>query len=319
VVRSRFPLIVVASALIVMTATGLANWAMDPFGRFGRPAAGYYFETERDIKQGLVRHRQFDGLLMGSSKVAEWQPASITSYRVINAAWSAAVPEELEAFLRDVEPQAAFVALGLDLFMFNSNGYPRVEESPFLAFTPATLSTHLLSLDMLQRGLWVRDQELARRRPWVLGDGARNTAADEAADRLKPRDNTGVLERLRGRIYGQFRFDDRRFDHLRGVKAWSEDHCVALVTFLNPMSTAVLSQLPQIGADDDLARFRAGVRAVFPDVIDLTMTLSDEDHYWRADPDHYYPSVGTRIFNEHVAPRLHAADGGGRCQTPARS
>jgi hypothetical protein len=307
-------LIVLASALSVMAATALLNWAMDPFGRFGRPAAGYYFETERDIKQGLVRHRQFDGLLMGSSKVAEWQPALITSHRVINAAWSAAVPEEIEYFLRDVQPRAAFIALGLDLFMFNGNGYPRVDASPFRAFDPATLSTHLLSLEMLQRGLYVRDQELARRRPWVLGDGARNTVADEAADRLKPRDNTEVLERMRGRIYGQFRFDEGRFEHLRRVKAWTADHCVALVAFLNPMSAPVLSLLPHIGADDDLARFRAGMREVFPDVIDLTMTLSDEDHYWRADPDHYYPSVGTMIFNAYVAPRLHAAGGAGRCQ-----
>lgn len=312
---ARFAALVLAAAALVAGPVAGANWMLDPFGWFGRSTAGFYFESERDIKRGLVSHREAEGLLMGSSKVAEWQPSQIRGHRVLNAAWSAAVPEEIEAFLEDVGPRVDFIALGLDLFMFNEGTYPLVTRSPFSTWQPQLISTHLLSVEMLQRGLWARARRLAGERPRILPDGARNTAADEAEDRLKPRSDAAVLERLQRSVFGNFTYASTRVDRLRGVRAWSERRCVTLVVFLNPMSRPVLDLIDEIGVAGELARFRQDVQSVFPGVVDLVDgELSAPDNYWRADPDHYYPSIGTRIFDEHVAPRLRPAEDGDACR-----
>lgn len=316
-----FVAVLVATAVLTVGSVVLGNWWLDPFGRFGRPTDGYYFETERDIKHGLVRSRDAEGLLMGSSKVAEWQPGLLHGRNVLNAAWSAALPEEMYFFLRDVNPRVAFIAMGFDFFMFNAAVHAMVEESEFRSLVPARWSTHLLSLAMLERGLSARDRFLAKQRPVVLPDGARNTHPDEAADATWPRDNAEVLGRLRHRILVNYRFAERRVEYLSRIRDWGTRSCVVIVPFANPMSEAVLALIAEMELEEELSRFRHELRTVFPDVIDLSVAAewTPEELYWRRDPDHYYPSVGARIFHEKIEPVLQRRIGSGTEVTAARS
>jgi hypothetical protein len=293
-------------ALLTAGAVAIANWRMDPFGLFGRPSAGFYFSSERDIKQGLVRGTSYDGLLMGSSKVAEWPARMIRTYRVLNAAWSAAQPEEMAYFLDEMRPDVAFVAIGFDVFMFNGREYPFLERSPFGRGRPDVLATHLFSMNMLQTGLAGRRMRLAGEIPRVLPDGSRNTLVNEPGDYGVAPNHEEPLEALRTRPFRDYRFETRRIESLRRIKAWGASHCVALIPFVNPLSGAVLDLIRDVGITEQVARFRRAVRSVFPDVLDLmdVPELAAQDLYWSGDPDHYYPSIGLRIFNEHVEPVL---------------
>ena len=297
--------ITLGTALAVVTLVSAVNWQVDPFGLFGRNTAGFYFRSERDIKQGLLAVREYDGLLMGSSKVAEYHPSLISSYRVLNASWSAALPEEMFYFLRDREPRPGFIALGLDFYMFNVRAFPWVDRSVFGRWAPARVATHLASLRML--GYSLEAVALTRRGepPEVLPDGARNTARREPGDAGRRVVLETTLSALRALHYTDYAYATRRLAALRQIRAWSEAACVPLVVFINPAHVAVVDLIRQQGLEGEWRRFRADVRSVFPDVVDLSDSpYTAPRFYWRSDPDHYYPSTATRIFERELAPRI---------------
>ena len=61
------------NALILWLATALSivgfvagfNFAVDPFGYFGRNSIGYYFSSERQFKFNIVRRDDYNAIVLG--------------------------------------------------------------------------------------------------------------------------------------------------------------------------------------------------------------------------------------------------------------
>ena len=128
-----------AIAAVIVLAVGALNWAVDPFGLFGNNRHGFFFSSERQIKQGLTSLDDRSGIVMGSSKVAEIDPDLIAATTLLNSAWSGALPEEMLYFLRERGSGRAFAGgSGYSLGRPCPSGCPPRAASPTDSATQAS-------------------------------------------------------------------------------------------------------------------------------------------------------------------------------------
>ena len=59
---------------------------VDPFGYFGTNTAGYYYSSERQFKQHLVRAADYNALVLGDSRIAytDTRLVNLTGYTFVN-------------------------------------------------------------------------------------------------------------------------------------------------------------------------------------------------------------------------------------------
>src|SRR5262245_20735908 len=91
--------VTLASAALLVSICGLINWYVDPFDRLGRNWLGLYSSSERDTKPKMIRMYPHEGFIVGTSRVTFIEPTLIKSYRLFNAGFSQALPEEIFNFL----------------------------------------------------------------------------------------------------------------------------------------------------------------------------------------------------------------------------
>jgi hypothetical protein len=195
----------------------LVNYHVDPFGYWGTNRWAYYYSSEREIKRALVRRNHYDGIVMGSSKVANMHTGEILGYRVLNAAWSAGLPEEFCYFLNETDPSVRFVAIGLDLFMFNEDGFPFKEPD---AYNPdRRMLDYLISPRLLRRSLQTIRKRIQGAPPRIRPDGSRNY--DDGYDADKSFSDEKALQIVQTTFYDGYRFSERRLAKLREIR----DHC----------------------------------------------------------------------------------------------
>lgn len=299
--RPLFTQLSVAAAAVVL-AVGI-NWTVDPFGLFGNNTAGFFYGSERQIKQGLAGLHAADGIILGSSKVAEIDPAHV-SVPLVNGAWSGALPEEMLDFLVTRDNDWSFVAVGLDFFMFNEANIPFVEDTEMRRGDLRRAIGHGANLAMLYRSLRALQWAAAGRAPAITALGARNVGDEEAADRASDGDGAAAIEGL-SQMFRGYAYSERRAAAVARIRDWARDNCVPLVAFVNPLHRDVRAMFTEVGVEADFRRFQAMLREVFPDLVDLSgPDYADPDLYWRREPFHYYPATGTIIFERALLPAI---------------
>jgi hypothetical protein len=223
----------------------------------------------------------------------------IPGYHVLNAAWSAGLPEEFLYFLEETDPQIRFLAIGLDLYMFNEQGFPLKTPADFNSSRHAI--DYLISPSLLWKSLQTVRMHLQDRRPWIRPDGARNYA--EGFDSERAVDDEGALQKVQSIYFTNFRFSQRRIENLREIS----DHCdrtgIQLIIWLNPCSQPVLDLIAGQHVRQEWSRLKQEL-SDFPNFIDLSESYSDRSFFARHDPVHYYPSVALDIFEEHIRPQI---------------
>jgi hypothetical protein len=298
--------LLVAVAALLVGVVSLLNYFVDPFGRFGMNTVGYFYSSERDIAYGSIRSLQFDGIVLGSSKATEIAPPLVRGSRLLNTAWSAALPEEMSYFLRDRFPSTRddeYVAIGLDLFMFNEGAFAFVEESEF---DPWRLN-HTLSLLASWQMAWRSIDAIHRARsgvePFALRGGERNTVRLEPEDLDREPNYRSTLETLRTDLYADFDFSERRADALSAIGSWGEETCTPIVVFISPLHPVVRRLQQEMALAREWESFVGAVFESFPNAIDLSESeWSQPDDFWTGDPFHYLPSTGADLFGRAILP-----------------
>ena len=296
------------TAVLLLVGVISLNWIVDPFGRFGLNRVGLFFGSEREAAYGMVPHAEYDGIILGSSKATEIQPSDLLGTRLLNTAWSAALPEEMLYFLRDrFDPYRAgrYVVIGFDFFMFNEFSLPFVGESKFTDDWADQALEYLLSLPIAGKSLGALWRAFREEPPDILPSGARNTAEHVAENPGLAISYGRVLEALRGKVWANYQFSQRRVEVLAEIKSLMERECTPTVVFLSPLHPEVRALIVEMQLEDHFEQFRAAVGRLFPDVIDLTASeWSQAEDFYRDDPFHYLPKTGADFFTRALQPQI---------------
>ncbi len=105
--------------ILMVLMVAVINLRTDPFGVFGNSRGGIYIFEERSYKARHAATRQYEVLLIGSSKTAVFNADHLPETRIYNASFAAAQLGELQEFLETYGGRAETVLIGLDPYMFN--------------------------------------------------------------------------------------------------------------------------------------------------------------------------------------------------------
>jgi hypothetical protein len=290
--------------LAVLLPIAAINIHVDPYHLLGRNTLGIYVFNERLAKPALIQNASHDAIVIGSSKVTSIDPADITRAHVFNAAFGAALPEEMAWFLQRYAKSGQTVLLGLDFYMFNERAFPLIEKDIFAADTRPSRLAYIFDKDIFKVSLdalylhYIKHQE-----PLLLSSGMRNQSKDRAQDTALGGnyDYERVLKTLRENHYHDVHYSDRRLEILRRLKTTMAERGVKFLVFINPLNVAVRALIREL-AEQDFQRFRQDVRAILPDIYDLTgEEFESRDFYYRHDPYHYTTLTGGCFINHILA------------------
>jgi len=119
----------------VIGGSAVTNWLVDPFGKLRRNEIAIYSSSEREAKPQMIHVNPHDGIVVGSSRVTYIDPSSIDRYRLFNAGFSEAMPEEILEFLKLFAVKQRLVVAALDFIMFNERNYP-MRKDAFAGIAP---------------------------------------------------------------------------------------------------------------------------------------------------------------------------------------
>lgn len=301
--EKRYVIHLASSTLFVLAFCLIFNAAIDPFGRLGFNRLGIFVSSEREAKAAMIHTVPHDTLLLGSSKVAYIDPNTISDHTVFNAAFPSALPEEIRDFLKFHAATEPTVIIGLDFYMFNERAHPMRPTIFKPSFPIMANAEYLLSLPVLKSSIkTVWDSAIRHEQPFISPAGNRNAAPMLARnDTMAKPDFAPVISTLLDTDYRDVAYSTARLEILRQIKALAEERGSRLIVFLNPQSTDLTRALaPHTRAM--VERYRADMRAVFPDVRDFTDSrFSEANAFFRFDPYHYLPTVGTEMINEALS------------------
>ncbi len=293
---------VFVACLVAGGSIAIFNWAVDPAGVFGRSPGGIYVFDERPYKMVQVKAYPHRVLLLGSSKSAGFNPATLKQPRVYNASFAAAMPEEMLAFIEQRGRDAEIVLIGLDFFMFRGGpsalkrditlgveGFPAIAKYLFSLpiFLDAARHLYLSAIGrpalIASNGHWnTWDRDEMERAPWDFRDRRR-----------------AVMNELRSSHFADGEFATARLGVLRRMRALLEKRGQVYRVFINPLETCVLKMLAGLPSHARFERFRREVRAVFPDALDYSVSAySASRNFYRFDPYHYKTVVATKLIRD---------------------
>lgn len=298
----RYVALFCLTAAIGFMGVAAINVIVDPFGAFGTNRLGLYFSTEWEYKNRLVEMLPYDVLLLGSSKVTYIDPEEVAGLRVVNGAFSSALPEEMEAFLSRHVRRGTTVLIGLDFYMFNGAAFPpsrRVAELEEPLFT----LRQMLGFGPLRHSIDTIRNAMLGVPPEQRANGARTSHSKDARDAgLAETDASAVIDGLRQNSYSNFRYAEWRLDSLRRIRALCEERQLRCIAFVNPLHHSVRGLITSMGLDGAFARFKTEVAAIFGQLEDFSEVGLDSDGlYWRHDPYHYRPQTGAIVLRRLLA------------------
>jgi len=281
---------------ILCALVAVSNFVTDPLDRLGLTG------DERVLKPWIVTHVPHEGIIIGSSKTDYANPDDVSGIKLVNASFSAALPEEIRAFVERYVRPGQIVLLGVDPFMFNEQQHPRASgtivgpgDMPSLTVL-LDRAKYVFSFDVLQTALERLLSNSGKGSSPYLANGARYVPFEMPGGDWRGNFNR-ILQNLRRGNYDDFVYSESRVRDLAALKAFAEKHDICLKAFINPLHEAEADLLAGLPAQSAFLRFRADMHRVFPEIVDFTvLPYSASALYFRDDPFHYLPSTGAQII-----------------------
>ncbi len=292
---------VLACAASVLAIAAL-NWAIDPFNVLGRNSLGIHADTERTAKARAVTTFPYDGLILGSSVIANVDPAHIRGGRFFNAAFGSAVPEEYLWFLDNYLKPGKTVLLTIDFSMVNKGYFNLIYDSRKLkeAFNPDPYR-YLLSANVALDSLMTAISAIRGKKPAIREDGGRPEPLTGSPD-LRALADIPPVPIGRGR-YKNFTYAPERIEIMQSVRRILEARGARFAVILTPLHSAVRRSLEEMGLSRHLDRLRSDLKAVLgPCFLDYSAgPYGEPENYNGGDLNHIFSSSGEALINEALA------------------
>ncbi len=281
----------VAASLL---AIGTFNAWVDPLGRLGHNTLGIYHSAEFEYKVAQLPTAVFDGILIGSSKIANIDPEWIPQARLFNAAFSGALPEEILLFLRAnvVHLREKFVVIGLDFFMFNKRT-KSIRGDTLISPSATGVLTYLLSMRSTYFSLQTLLKHERGERARIKVNGARyiDDLIEEDQALTAPDYGNKIKDILRS-LYDRYDFSYRRVGLMRELRQLMEGHGIAYAVMLNPQNDSLIAAVRRAGLGDAFDTYRRELKSAFPDLVDLSQNeLSAPEHFFYQSAFYFRPAV----------------------------
>lgn len=304
------------NALILWLATALSivgfvagfNFAVDPFGYFGRNAIGYYFSSERQFKFNIVRRDDYNAIVLGDSRIAFTDTSLIArpEYSFVNGGIAGASLAEQVALLS----AARLDRLKLAVFGLQYSDVGGCSEK-FAPQDPETLGILRFAASWLQFA-YSLEALIARGRgeaPEYHADGTRSPISklivELGVDGKTPRYWRKIQRDLpdNPNAVPQFELGAECRQLFLKARELADQHGFTLVVVFLPRNSDFLSRVNWEGpeARREIDGFLSQVREVVPHVVDLSISsFSDSQNFWLDDSTHFKPAIGARIVEEAI-------------------
>jgi len=304
------------NALILWLATALSivgfvagfNFAVDPFGYFGRNTIGYYFSSERQFKFNIVNRDDYSALILGDSRIAFTDTSLITrpEYSFVNGGIAGASLAEQVALLS----ASRLDRLKLAVFGLQYSDLGHCSDK-FAARGPEPLGVLRFAASWPQlayaiEGLIARGKGDS---PEYHADGTRSPVSkfivELGVDGKTPRYWRKIQRDLPNdpKAAPRFEFGTECRQLLREARELADQHGFALVVVFLPRNSDFLSRVNWDGpkARKEIGGFLSQVGEVVPHVVDLSISsFSDSQNFWLDDSTHFKPAIGARIVEEAI-------------------
>jgi len=293
-VGARFLLLWATCVVAMLLAIGVFNAWIDPLGRLGRNTLGIYHSAEFEYKVTRLPYAIFDGVLIGSSKIANIDPEWISQKKLFNAAFSGALPEEMFLFLHANREnlKKKFIVIGFDFFMFNERTKSK-RGAELISPSGTDILGYLLSMRSSYFSLQTLLKFARGERAKIKVNGARyiNDLIEKDQSLIAPDYGEKIPTILRS-LYGQYDFSYRRVSRMRELRQLLERHGITYKVILNPQNELLIAALESAGLRGAFDTYRTELRSVFPNLIDLSQSeLSAPEHFFHQSPFYFRPAV----------------------------
>lgn len=286
----------------MVLVVGVFNYTVDPLN-YVRANTNSYFSSERNLKLRMASERNYRGLIIGSSKASYIDTQKIGKPNsILNASFSAALPEEILYFLKARKSGEIWVAIGLDWYMFH-------EKIPFdvsdMFVTTSDIAKYLISARTVSYSIRTIYKRFLNRPYKYSDDGSRYVEGKQDCNSGMQGLHTSmndeyqkVMIMLRDR-FSDFKISKRRLKVLSEIESWGINNGVKIVWWINPYHQDVLSLLKSY-KNSDIDDLPGMIENSVGKVFDLSERYPDKCNYWSNDPVHYRPDVGNTMFLENI-------------------
>jgi len=276
---------------------------MDPLN-YLHPNTNSHFSSERNLKSRMIEHHNYDALIMGSSKAAHIRPANIKyNGKILNASFSAALPEEILAYLKEYNPKVEWIAIGLDWYMFHEKKFP-YKKQPTFRKSDLEILHYTMSLDTLIYSIKSIIKTINNSSYIYTKNGARDKSENRERENSsrKGRGFDEVTRQLKRRFDG-YETSNKRLSIISEIQEYGEKNSIKIIWWINPYHQEVLSILFSKN-NQEIDNFPNIIKKKAKHLIDLSEKYTEADNYWINDPYHYYPETGERFFNSEILPSI---------------
>lgn len=266
---------------------------------------GLYLSCERDFKASQLKKKinDYDLLLIGNSKSAIIRTAEIQKSNAFNAGIGGAKIEEIFYLIGRYIHKPIPLIIGIDLGQcdyFGGNSKISFRDS-----SGSTLHTDLdclLSWRALCHSIECVKKFTTGQPRSVLENGTRNfKVLDPEDDKLaKIR-----LKKLAERFTNNKENLETKMSYFKALKTLLETRKIPYIVFIYPLNSNLLTELRKKTNYQRLEEWKLLIKEVFPNIVDLSESIySNPWDYYKMDPEHYKPFVGSNYINNELLPKL---------------
>jgi hypothetical protein len=304
----RFLVVFAVTIFMGLAARYALVFFVDPKARFNFDINNITLYRERAGKTWLVNRYPHNAVLIGTSKLAQVNPADVDTpeLQFFNASFSGALPEEILGYVRAFVPRAKLVVLSFDIMMMNEETWKFLGETdwqqPSLKDTLISHFQYLNDRDVLMEALQQVWEGIPRPGK-LLPNGARDAPGDLArSTAMAAPDFERPLAVMQGAAFNVFAYSQHRVTAIEDIKTLLEQRHIPYVVLISPENRQMLEMIRTSPAAWALDRFRADIRRIFPNVLDYSDSwVSADENFYKFDPLHYLPSVGASMVREALA------------------
>jgi len=282
---------------------GALNFIVDPYGVFGMNSVGIYASADRESKPRAYARSNANAVLMGNSKAAMIPARALNGYDFFSATFGGAMPEELYFFARREIQDADLVIVMLDFWSFQKD--PPLRDDAFAPPSFSTTANRLFSLSATEESIKALRRHASGEQPAFAPDGS-FIAERWIQSKSQPNEILSEAEfREHARWFATYGPSPERMAYLEQLAEVLDYRDIPAVAVLAPMHTRSLALMRGTAAEAELPAWKARVREIFPQTIDLIDSdYSSPTNFFPADPTHFRPEVGVRMLNETVLKNL---------------